>query len=466
MGWVNQNPTPIFYGENKMQTIENDLWKDFEKEINKKIVLSDLKVIIPKNINHKDFWDKFLTTPFPEGSINKVLEKNFAIYIIQNNLDIETIKQKYLSQGWKVGALLGWVKKVQAGDILEYNPAEISKWCAEYSPEMLNFLKTEKTTEKRAEYQFVWERDLKNVQDIQNEWLVDRLIPPKSVGVWTGKRGSFKTFLVLNCAFCLAEGLDFLDKYPSKKIRILYLDKENGFNVIVPRVKMVKKGLNIEKDSDIGFICFSQLHLDNDYDIREIEKLISENDINLLVVDTYRRAIGFDENSAGDVSFLFVNTLRPLVEKHNLSIVLIHHDKKGTQGDEMDDIRGSSDLSNYADFILKNERKGKRLILKQLKCRNAPEIEPIEVSVATDETTYIKFGSAGQVQYQSAEEKAVEVLTLWITSRNLKSFKTSEAQAIAFQSGIKKMNFFTALSSLQSMGMIQLVGRGVYNVTG
>lgn len=447
------------------QEIELDIWNEFKQELDKKISFQDTKVVFPKNINHKEFWDTFLTKQLPEGSINRTLEKNFAIYIIQNKLDIEQIKQKYLAQGWKPNALLGWIKKVNEGSIVEYNTAELLKWCNEYSTELSPLLENKKYSHD-TEFKLIWEKDLKNIQEQNTEWLIERLIPPKAVGVWTGKRGSFKTFLTLSAVFCASRGLNFLGKYPCKQSRVLYLDKENGTAIIKERVSLIKRGLGVEEqDFDIAFICFSQLKIDNYEDMKLIEKVIADNNINLLVVDTYRRAISFDENSAGDVSFLFVDTLRPLVEKYNLSIVLIHHDRKGSgQGDEMDEIRGSSDLANYCDFILKNERKGKKIILKQLKCRNAPEIEPIEISYETDETSFIKFNCLGNYEPQTSEDKAVETLMVWISQKGITHFKTKEAQEIAFNKGIKKQNFFSALNSMQDLNLIKQVGRGEYEV--
>jgi len=450
------------------QTIEQDLWDEFQKEVNKKIDFSKLKVIIPKDIDHTEFWEKFLTADFesgefPPGAINRTLEKNFAIYIIQNNLDLEQIKERYTAQGRSVAPLLGWIKKVNAGEILEYNVAELTKWCIENNEDLLPIL-SPTNIQDRKDYTLVWEKDLKNIQDADYDWIIKDLIPPKSVGVWTGKRGTYKTFLVLASTVCIANNKTFIGKYPVKQKKVLYLDKENGTGIIKQRMLMLKKGMEIEEDIDVGFICFSQLRIDIPEYIAELEKMIVEHDIGVLVVDTYRRAIGFDENNAGDVSHLFVSILRPLVEKHDLTIILIHHDKKGYDSDEMDSIRGSSDLANYSDFILKNERKGKRLILKQLKCRNAPEIEPVEISIETDDVNFIRFNGMGTYEPQTVESRAVEVLTIWIAEKKIKSFKTKEAQQVALSNGITKQIFFNALDSLQSVGVISKCVRGVYNV--
>lgn len=444
------------------QLIEESLWTEFELELDKKIELQNLKIHFPENIDHKAFWEKFLTIELPTGSINKTLEKNFAIYILKNNLNLNEIKTKYISQGWKVGGLLGWIKKVQAGEIVEYNPIEIMNWINQYKKELLPLINS--TDQTREDFQLIWEKDLKSLPESSQEWFIEKLIAPKSVGVLTGKRGTFKTFFALNFGICASVGEPVLDKFPTKKLKVLYLDKENGTSIIQERVSMLKKGLGLDQDLDIAFICFSQLRLDNNEDIRILEKIIVDNKINFLIVDTYRRAIGFDENSATDVSYLFVNVLRPLVDKHDLSILLIHHDKKSSSGDEMDDIRGSSDLANYCDFILKNERKGKKIIFKQLKCRNAPEIDPLSLSFETDDKTFFKFKCDGNFEPVTAEDKAVEMLIIWIAEKRLKSFKTSEAQTFCFSKGVKRANFFEAIKTLVERGIIQPNIKGVYDV--
>jgi len=237
-------------------------------------------------------------------------------------------------------------------------------------------------TEQKEGIKIIWEYELPNYIEEEKEWIIEKLIPTKSVCILTGKRGTMKTFIALNMAYAIASGSDFLNKYSTRKGSIIYLDKENGIGIMKDRTFMVKKGMELENQNlNIGFICFSQLKIDKLGDIIEIEKIIEKYNPLLLIVDTYRRGISFDENDAGEVSKLFVDTLRPLVEKYDLSIILIHHDRKSGygRGDEMDEIRGSSDLANYADIIIKMQRDKGNLILKQLKNRNAKEEQPIKI---------------------------------------------------------------------------------------
>ena len=312
----------------------------------------------------------------------------------------------------------------------------------------------------------IWEHELRDWEEEEREWIIDRLIPSHSVCILTGKRGTLKTFIALLMSYAIASGESFLDKFSTRKGGVIYLDKENGVHIMKKRTSMIKKGLQLNSEKlPIGFICFSQLKIDKLSSVVALEEIIDEFTPSLLIIDTYRRGISFDENDAGKVSELFVDTLRPLVEKNNISILLIHHDRKSGQGygDEMDELRGSSDLANYADIILKMERKGGSLILKQLKNRNAEEEQPIKISSEFVEDS-VKLTYQGEFIKQTMADKCVELLTIWIAENDIKQFKTAEAKAIAFKGGIKETNFKMALEELQNIGIITNIGFGLYDV--
>jgi hypothetical protein len=327
------------------------------------------------------------------------------------------------------------------------------------------FEKEKEITSPKKEFELIWEKDLENYNLEEMNWVIDKLIPLHSIGVWTGKRGTLKTFLVLNAISCVADGKEFLGKYTTAKGKIIYLDKENGVFIMKQRMPLIKRGLNIETPLGIGFICFSTLKIDKKLDINKIEEIIKEHNPILFVVDTYRRGISFEENDAGEVSRLFVDTLRPLVEKYPISIILIHHDRKGESGgDEMDMIRGSSDLANYVDFILKNERKGDKLILKQLKMRANPEEKPLEIEVESLDESFIKFNLLGEYELKTKDSLCSKVIIEWIMSHKISSFETKEAKEIAFNKGIKKQNFFNGLQILVNEGMLLKKEHGRYEV--
>ena len=334
--------------------------------------------------------------------------------------------------------------------------------------EKYGFKEIEEAEESKAddEIDIIWDNELQNWEEEEKEWIIDKLIPSRSVCILAGKRGTLKTFIALLIGYSVASGNDFLDHFSTRKGGVIYLDKENGIPIMKKRTNMLKNGMELNgKDLRIGFICFSQLKVDKEADIEKIEKLIEKHKPLLLIIDTYRRGISFDENDAGAVSALFVDILRPLVEKHNISALLIHHNRKsaGIVPDEMDELRGSSDLANYADIILKMERKSGNVILKQLKNRNAQEIKPVKIRVEFGES-HIKMIYEGEYQKQGPAEKCVELLTIWIAENEIKQFRTKDAKDKAFQAGIKETNFKTALILMQDTGIIENIGFGLYDV--
>jgi len=321
-------------------------------------------------------------------------------------------------------------------------------------------------TEQKDGIKIIWEYELPNYVEEEKEWIIEKLIPTKSVCILTGKRGTMKTFIALNMAYAIASGSDFLNKYSTRKGSIIYLDKENGIGIMKDRTFMVKKGMELENQNlNIGFICFSQLKIDKLGDIIEIEKIIEKYNPLLLIVDTYRRGISFDENDAGEVSKLFVDTLRPLVEKYDLSIILIHHDRKSGygRGDEMDEIRGSSDLANYADIIIKMQRDKGNLILKQLKNRNAKEEQPIKICSDFDKES-LKLWYEGESLKKNQWQVCLEAILVYITENNLKKFELKELKELSLVKGFKKNSLFNALLELQNQGIIKNVGKGKYEV--
>jgi len=323
-----------------------------------------------------------------------------------------------------------------------------------------------KENEHKNKIEVLWDKDLQSYEEEVKDWIIDKLIPSRSVCVLTGKRGTMKTFIALLMSYSIASGREFLEHFHTQKGGVIYLDKENGIPIMKERTKMIKKGLGLEDSLQVGFICFSQLKIDKNTDVWKIEELIEEHQPKLLIIDTYRRGISFDENDAGAVSHLFVDILRPLVEKHNISILLIHHNRKGTGEvpDEMDEIRGSSDLANYADIILKMERpRGTELILKQLKNRNAPEEQPIVIDSYFEDDS-IRLNYKGEYIKRNQAEKCAEILTIWFAEKNITNFSTKDAREIAFKQGIRETNLKNALIILQDNGIISKIIKGKYKV--
>lgn len=456
------------------QQIEPSLWKEFEEEQSKIINfdVSKLQLSPEDNKTLDVFFKKFLDPSeiFPEGSRHAVIEKNFAIYIVKNNIPIEQIKEAYKSKKFNFNSLLSQIKGVMNGtyQIPNVSIGELVNWCKNNRPDLISLFKTESYSEKIYNSQFI-EKEIKTIQNELKilsdkelstyecptvEWTIDNLIRTGSTNVLAGKRSTLKSWIALSMCNCVSTGKTFLDTFKCSKGAVLFLDRENFFPELKKRQRMVKIGLGIQEDVDIYFISESYLKIDNIIDLKRLESIIKEKKITLLVIDVYRRVIGFDENDAREVSKLFVDMLKPLTERTNVSILLLHHEKKGeSSGDDMDMLRGSSDLANYVDSIIQLDRKGNNLIFKQNKNRASKEVEPFQITIETDEVEYFRFKYKGKVE--SASLYIAKAIVEWIIKNQVNEFTYSELLAYCTKYlNYSKSNTINALKELQNQGIV------------
>lgn len=449
-----------------IQKVESDLWNEFKSEL-ESIEEKRTRYIItlPSLEKHKDFWDKFLNEDFPSGNINKALEKNFALWILKNNIDVESIKIKYELNKWNIGGLLGWIKKASDGEILEYNTGEIINWAKENRPDLLEILidkdKNLDLEKQKLEgigignkLKFLNLEELKEFKESEDGEIIEKLIPSGSIGAWGGKRASYKSWLGLTCAVCISCGLDFIG-FKTTKCSVGYLDRENGYPELKKRISMVEEGLGLKEN--IGEIYFlgDYFKLDTSEHLSQIEEFVKLKNIKIIFIDVYRRAVSFDENDANRVSEFFVDRIKPFCERTGVSIVFLHHEKKGESPDEMDNLRGSSDLVNYLDFVLLNVRRGNKIILKQLKSRRSKEIEPLEVKIETDEETFIRFSSSGTYLKITESDKCNKKILVWIVENNLKEITFTRFLSKAIGFGFSSTTSKRALTELQDRGIFQ-----------
>lgn len=296
-------------------------------------------------------------------------------------------------------------------------------------------------------------------------WLVNGLIRHSSINVLAGKSSTLKSWLSLVIANSLSLGITLFGKFTVNSGAVLFLDRENHFSELKNRQKMILNGLGVDLQPKTFFISESNVKLDNPNHLPFLEKIISENKICLMIVDVYRRLISFDENDANEVSRLFVDLLKPLVERTGVSILLIHHEKKGDgSGDKLDRLRGSSDLSNYVDSVLQVNRKGSILQIEQTKNRSALEIEKFELRVETDEESYFKFLYSGETQDLSLIGQFCDILLTYLKTEKLVRFDSRLCINIAASNNLRRSLVFEALSELQNRGIIERNSRGNYTL--
>lgn len=182
------------------------------------------------------------------------------------------------------------------------------------------------------------------------EWHIWRILPKRGITFLGGASGSYKTWAAMHLALSVAQGKEFLFKYPAYKARVLYLDEENGDISLFTRFQLLAEGYGLERPFDnLHVATFSGMKLDMEDHMETLDQYIEDNNIKVVVIDSMVRCMIGQEDKATEVRLVFDNLKSMMEKRTELSFVLLHHTKKGAKG--MDALRGSGDFAAFADII-------------------------------------------------------------------------------------------------------------------
>ena len=297
-------------------------------------------------------------------------------------------------------------------------------------------------------------------------WRIQKIIKDKKMIIIAGDSAVYKSWLCLNISLCVAKGIPFLDNFDVEQGEVLFIDRENSIPELQNRIEMIANGLKISKEEygelPLHFLSEQSLILDHIEDVDFLEEFIGKNNIRLVVVDTYRRIISFDENDANAVNYFLNEIMKPLCEKTGASFIFIHHHKKGrNNGNQKDRLRGSSDFVNLVDGVIQVERRNSKITIRQTKSRSGKEIEPFDIEIETDEEEFFRFKYLGEKQDNSALARNCQKLMVWFGEKDISEFDTREA-IDGLSSSKQRIN--DALNELIKRDLVKKKYRGHYEV--
>ncbi|MGQ4874273.1 MAG: AAA family ATPase [Promethearchaeia archaeon] len=462
--------TGINYGiiekiEGEIYKIPDDLIKiSTEKIHNKNILLEkmDENSDFTEYFEKDKFWKYVSNNIIPDGTNRDfTIFPNIAIAASKTGKNIVEIKKivnpiiqkNFPGKNWN--EFNGWLKKAISGDINTYNFYQLNDWMKTYTekteniyemslsiqPDLNELLKNNKEDDKNdlkrnEKFKFYKDSELYQIKNNKTEWLVDKWIAKGDICFIAGKAASFKSTLTTHMAYSIASGNLVFNKYPTIRENVLYLNEENSTNIMISIINRVKKGddLSNTKLNNIYFSMLENIRFDQEEDLVFLSEYMKRNNITTLIMDSFRRFIGFDENNATEMNKFF-NNLKYLRKACNLTIIILHHLKKSGKfsSDIRDSLRGSSDIVNSADNIIGIERKkGTKMIkIEHIKNRNAEEIENkllIIDSGDNNDMCYIYesdkvLDKTGAI---NVTDKLAEKIYEWIETNNIKDFKRKD----------------------------------------
>jgi len=184
-------------------------------------------------------------------------------------------------------------------------------------------------------------------------FIVDEILPP-GLHIISGSPKIGKSWLMLTLCLKVAQGELFWD-FKTTPCSVLYLCLEDTFNRIQNRLFR----LTDEASENLHFAVLSE-QIDTGL-LMQIEEFITQRpDTRLIVIDTLQRIRGSNtDNNSYANDYREITTLKYLVEKYKLALILVHHLRKQSDIDPFNMVSGTTGLTGAVDstFVLvKKER--------------------------------------------------------------------------------------------------------------
>lgn len=179
----------------------------------------------------------------------------------------------------------------------------------------------------------------------EQEWIVEGILPLYGVTALSAPPKSYKSFMALDIAFSVAEGVPFLG-FRTHQTSVLYIDTENTLDGFKRRSKLIT-----DKIPD-KFYCIPDskeneiLRINNGLLDQIKDQIKKHPDIRFIIIDMFSGIKPTEHSTKTKDVYLNdtipVKTLVNYAFEKNITFLVIHHNKKGKEADKLDNVSGSS----------------------------------------------------------------------------------------------------------------------------
>ena len=179
--------------------------------------------------------------------------------------------------------------------------------------------------------------------EYRREWLVERILVSGQACVVGGPKKCMKTSTLVDLAYALASGSSFLNRFSvPTQCRVGLMSGESGEATLQETYRRVRASRQFPLPHDqVGlFWSFELPRLSDDSDLAVLESRISDNDLDVLILDPLYLSLlsGNIEASASnlyDIGPLLSDAARACLEA-GATPVFAHHTKKGSKTSALD----------------------------------------------------------------------------------------------------------------------------------
>lgn len=239
--------------------------------------------------------------------------------------------------------------------MMRTNAEELETYGDQLFPEEYRDLETSEDTEKKIR-SFRTSKDMKDARKERPAPLIDGVLPGRVVSVFAGTPGIGKSFVALDWAIHIANGIDWNGFSVQEPRTVVYIVGE-GWDSFGDRIEQWEEEHGEEVSDRLVFLDGSLEHIDMSVNgMEEFIRLKAKAEgVNpdLIIFDTFSMLAGVNsENDNAEIAQVFTRA-QYLKAEMNTAVMFIHHlSKDGRQ------IRGASTfLANVDTAIIANRNK-------------------------------------------------------------------------------------------------------------
>ena len=304
-------------------------------------------------------------------------------------------------------------------------------------------------------------------------WLIKDHVTAGAFGCLYGVSGAAKSFIALDMGLCVANGLDFLGKFPVRQAPVLYVCSEGGRG-IKKRVRAWMEHNGVGQEGPIRFIPAP-------FDLTEGGEadLVLELGCKglravpgLIVVDTLSRNMSSSDRDE-KAMMSYVRNIDFMIRKSGAAVVSIHH-----SGWLVGRERGVTQLRDSCDVMIHSLPENTENVTKNerafISCTKQKDDEPFEDYTLRKERVQTKYGAscvwtwegqADEIKAQAQKARAAE--TTFANQQEFKSYlNVGQANAISSTEHMQllkwgKSKYYDVFDSLKPGGSLRYeVGGG------
>jgi RecA-family ATPase len=295
--------------------------------------------------------------------------------------------------------------------------------------------------------------ELINMDIPEPKWAVSGILP-EGLTLLAGKPKRGKSMMALNLAIAITNGGLALGTYEAVKGPVIYLALEDTKRRLQKRLK---KMLSYGGEASNNLIFYNEFPRMAQGGIEHLEKVIQYNPgIRLVIIDTLGKFRPPKVRDIDQYSYDYEvgSALKAIADKHEVSILAVHHMRKMQSEDKFDDVIGSFGVTGSADGVMLLIRKtGQADAELHITGRDVEEAE----FAMTFETAYLSWnviGSSNQIAKTVKQQQVLSVI--------LSSDYPMKPKEVAEVIGLDTQYVRVTLNRLVKQGLISKAEYGCY----